>query len=120
MSLSKSAMFAAVFAEASDNDPDFSDGLSAVRGRADIHYGDDNKIDKGATAAGIARDVAMYTEGKAVLSEHKVRYSKRTAVPYSVDGKPMVDIPNGASFVLVSAGHLASSPAYRFAIFSKR
>jgi hypothetical protein len=120
MSLSKSAMLAAVFAEASDNDPDFSDGLSAVRGRADIHYGDDNKVDKVATEAGIARDVALYTEGKAVLRHYKVSYSKRTAVPYSVDGKPMVDIPNGASFVLVSAGHIATSQAYRFAMFSKR
>jgi len=119
MTLSNGQMLAAVFANACDKDPDFPNGLQAIRGRADIHYVDDNEIDFEATNDGIKKDVEMYELGKETLGTHMLTYSKRTTVPYSVDSKPMVEIPDGASFIVVNSGHIATSPAYRFAIFKE-
>lgn len=57
-----------------------------------------------------------YEHGKAILEEWKMDLSGRRTVLHETNDLPA----NSAAHIVVSAGHIATSPAYRYASFSPR
>ena len=117
--LSYDQMSDACFARLKDMDPDFENGEQAALYTAMRHY--DNQGMYQAEETKKERDKALdrYKKGKAVLEDYTLAFTKRTTTPYYANGKPA--IPDFVEdYYIVDAGYIASSPAYRFAIFSPR
>ena len=100
------------FARMMDTDPNFTSGEQAVKGNAATHYNDDGTINKSLTADELAWDMAQYQEGKDDLARFDLKYTGRAIVADNV----LKEVPtNAANFVKLSAGHVATTQAYRYA-----
>lgn len=64
---------------------------------------------------------AAYETGQEVLKRYAIFHGARSTIPYLVDGKPSDSkVANADAWFLVDAGHIATSPAYRFVRFYRR
>lgn len=119
--LTNEQMEEAIFAHFCQGNVNYSNGREAA---LDVERGCDaegNDEPMEAWAGRVRESVEQYFRGKAVLAMHKLKFSERTAVPYGSNGERMVKIPGNTSGVLlVEFGHIATSPAYRFAYFIPR
>lgn len=65
--------------------------------------------------------MALYSRGVKVLKNYAVFVGGRTTIPWMIGAEPSDDrIKNALAWMLVDAGHIATSPAYRFIHFYHR
>jgi len=121
--LTEQEMRDAYFADICDADPDYPGEVSARMMAWDtpVLNPETDEVDVGATALREAELVKRYRSGKEVLRRWDMRVSQaRTTVPFGADGRLTLPVPEGAPYIVVKAGHIAESPAYRAVYFTPR
>lgn len=117
LQLTEEQMRAMHFARSVDLDPDFNDGAAAAKSFAweceTVIDPETEEIDRAATEARAAENVTLYEQGKALLKNYSLDYTHRRVVLSNADWQQLPGDVSGA--LVVNAGHIATSPAYRIA-----